>query len=253
MRIIAASILAFSICSGDLLARQGGYVKCEGGASWSSKTNIDLKIGPEDWDEAIEGYSSRLGTSPLFAIALGYDFCDLVSLEVSGTWRPHFRYIKHQTSVATLGSKVRYFDLSSKAFMANGYLHGAGFGDWLVFGSSYCRINPFIFGGVGVAYNQMTAFHSVSLDLPNDVFSTAPDKENSSFAWQAGAGIDLEMCFCTIGVGWRYFDAGRFKSQDYFPVANFSASAGEISGIRVDPWRGRLKANEFFVEVRFPL
>ena len=75
---------------------------------------------------------------------------------------------------------------------------------------------------------------------------TVPGGTKSNFAWQAGAGISLELTKqLAIDIGYRYFDAGRIETD---------AGNAIVGGVVVGPYsgaKGDLAAHEFVGSVRF--
>lgn len=227
------------------------YVGVEFGRFWSQKSTINVSIPP--WDQAEEGYNSSLNSSSFYGCIFGYHFIKALRAEVSFFCCPDFNYKKKQEPTSSLGRKIRKFDLSNNSVLFNGYLHGSGF--FCFFDKNYCgvKIDPFITGGLGVAYNWISSFRSESLKYPGEVFSMVPDRKNSSIAWQVGAGLDFQFSCMILSLGYRYLDAGSFKSNNYTlddpELENISPS---FQGVIVSNWKGKLRADGFFVAMRFP-
>ncbi|MBA2653464.1 MAG: outer membrane beta-barrel protein [Gammaproteobacteria bacterium] len=230
------------------------YFKLETGCSHSRYT--DINVDPRIWDAAIQGYGNDLGCSEFYGAAIGYQINPLLGADFSVIRRPSFEYQKFQTPPSAdtpnfLGTKTRYFDFQDTSIMFNLTLYAAGLSDCLTLhvGRS-AFIQPFIGAGLGIAYNTVENFHSVLGDDPNaflaPVSSIMLEETKSAFAWQLNAGLELVSGQnWHAGVGYRYFDGGRFNSNDF--VIN------EILSQKVSPWQGDFRSNEGFVFLKYAI
>ncbi len=68
----------------------------------------------------------------------------------------------------------------------------------------------------------------------------------NSFSWQGSLGLNFRpaQSHLSVDIGYRYFDGGKFEG----PSLVYTNSAGWLSA---PPWRGRLKANQGFVEFKY--
>ena len=70
---------------------------------------------------------------------------------------------------------------------------------------------PYLNLGVGAAYT----------DTSYKRFSTYKRKDDTSFAWNGGAGIGLNLTRAwSFDLGYRYIDSGKFKAYDSISVRN---------------------------------
>lgn len=222
------------------------------GVGGSFSRCADICTDPAFWDPAVEGYNAKLGRSEMYTVGLGYAVCPMFRGTFEASFRPSFKYCKFQTGldkgqINFLGDKTRIFNLSNASLMFNGYLFGGGltpYLDWNL-GCNFCA-QPYIGAGVGVSYNKMRNFHSVTtepiqtLDLTNYVIGSAMSPNTvRSFSWQFIAGFEVaRTSLCSLDIGYRYFDGGKIRSNNWtFATLETTAPA----------WRGKLRANEFFV------
>lgn len=224
------------------------YVKLGSGGSYSMNTG--LKPNLLIWDASPQGYNADVGHTALYSAAFGYQISPLISGDVQYIYRPSYDYQRFQTSSSTdtvsfEGNKTRYFDLHSNSLMVNAYLHGRGYSDRLnrALGRGFF-VEPFIGGGLGVAFNTVSNFHSLSQSPAADnigpVVSMMVDHERTSLAYQFSAGLSFyhDTNF-NLGVGYRYYNGGTFTSENYLTDQQ----------VTVSPWNGLIQANEFFIDL----
>lgn len=224
------------------------FLEFGAGVSWSNNANINTD--PSRWDPAPEGYNSTLGTVPLYTAGIGYTINPLVSVDASYTFRGIYKYNKHQGSIVSnvtnpLGNRTRYFDLNSNALMFNGTLYGQGLSDRLVYEmNGFGLIQPIIGGGIGVSYNTISNFHTV-LDSSSSVTSAMQDVTKASFSWQLNAGLELKKDRFRFDVGYRYFNAGSFVSNNAL-TTRINAAGTPITTLTIPAWSSTLSANEIY-------
>jgi opacity protein-like surface antigen len=223
------------------------YINVETGQSYSLPAGLDVDIA-SGWDPSPQGYNSSLHNSALYGTGIGYIVNPLVRVELDVDHRGSFEYQKLQTSGAALGGKTRYFDLSNTTIMANLYLDGGGLSNDLIYRSNSFAIEPFVNAGIGVAFNTVSDFHSVQTNS-SSVFSMMSDKTSNALAYQLGAGFMFETAHqVDIGLGYRYLDAGRFSTNNYLLD---NPDTGGSGGLAVTPWKGNLKTNEVYANLRY--
>jgi opacity protein-like surface antigen len=230
--------------------KQSAYIKLGSGGSYSMNSNISPNSAY--WDVSPQGYDGNIGSTAIYSAAFGYNYSKLISADIEYIYRPSYTYSKYQTStnassVNFSGNKTRYFDLQSNSLMANLYLHGQGVSDKMKLDVSRgFSIEPFVGAGIGVAFNTMSNFHSVSVVTPTGasgpVVSMLADNLRTSFAWQLSAGINLynDTNF-NLGAGYRYYNAGTMSSNNYWTDWQLVA----------EPWKTKMQANEFFVTLAY--
>lgn len=209
------------------------------GTGISYSQSADIYADPTYWDASPQGYNSSVDHSVLYTAGVGAQITPALSVVIDGSMRPGFSYERYQTSNANntpgfLGDKTRYFELENTSLMVDAYLQGKGLSDHLYYNLGHnMGVQPIASVGVGVAYNTVTNFHSVT---GNTASSIMPDKTTSSFAWKASVGLQLTLCpKVDIAASYQYFDGGDFQSNNYIV---------DSSRLVVTPWKGKLKANE---------
>lgn len=233
------------------------------GISFSKQAKIFAN--PVVWDPAFEGYNGKLHQTAQYAVGFGYQFTQLISLNIEGTYRPSFKYRKFQTSSANgtplaTSQKTRKFDLSNRSLMANVTLSGQGINFYTHLGSN-AILQPFIGAGIGISNNQTSNFHSVltSQNIAGfglkDISVMGNDiKNKTNFAWQLEGGF--EMLYCQklgIELGYRYFNSGKFKTTDHIipGAVPFLPAPYAIGGVQTFPWIGKLMTHELFVKLKY--
>lgn len=247
------SNISFAGTMGDIkscpdLSCMPWFLEFGSGISWSNNANITAD--PIRWNPSPDGYNSRLGTVPLYTAGIGYIINPLISADVNYTFRGIYKYKKHQVSTESnvqnpLGNRTRYFNLNSNALMFNVTLYGQGLSDRLTYEmDSFGVIQPIIGGGVGVSYNTMSNFHMV-LDSNSAVTSVMQDYTKSSFSWQLNAGLEWKKDRFSFDLGYRYFNAGSFKSNNAL-ITRTNDAGTPITTNTIPAWSSTLSANEIY-------
>ncbi|MDZ4123912.1 MAG: hypothetical protein U1E02_07010, partial [Hydrogenophaga sp.] len=260
--------MALSICGASLIAHEHSFNNffLKAGVGGSFSRDADICVDSRQWNRASEGYTASVGKSELYTVAAGYTFNKLFSTECEVTVRPSFRYQKFQTplaastfSFAGLTPRTRFFRLSNTAIMANLYCKGAGVADKLAW--KFCDddwlLQPVLGAGLGISYTNLYDFHTVFCDEANiinlnglitrRVASVELPYTNRSLSGQVMVGFELTYENFLAYVGYRYFNGGSFKSNNYLTSRNASTD-GTHAGTSV-PWKGKLRAHEFVVNI----
>ena len=248
-------ILNFSAFSGTMGTspefKPSLYFKVGSGGSYSMNSHIqfndsNLNNWPANWMFANEGYNHDVGDTALYAAAIGYDYSPLLSFDIDYIYRPSFNYNVYQTPTpstvaANNPPKERFFDLQSNSLMVNVYFHGKGLNDQLNWNTNYgFNVEPFIGGGLGVAFNTVSNFHSLSSG--GNMMSYVPDMLRTSLAWQFSGGLNLyNDSHFNLGAGYRYYNGDKFSSNDYVVNTTNQSFA----------WKGIIQANEFFINLGY--
>jgi len=260
--------MALCMCGASLIAHEHSsnnfYLKAGVGGSFSRDAGIC--VDNRQWNRASEGYTASVCDSELYTVAAGYIFNKLVSAECEVTVRPSFSYQKFQTPVSAstfsfvgLIPRTRFFRLSNTAIMANFYVRGAGVADRLAW--EFCDggwlLQPVLGVGLGISYNNLYDFHTVFCNEANiinlnglitrRVASVELPYTSRSLSGQVMIGCELVHENFSGYVGYRYFNGGTFKSNNYLTSRNASTD-GTHAGTSV-PWKGKLRAHEFVVNL----
>ncbi len=253
---ILASALIFgaSAFAAELdTATNPAYLNLQLGYSFSLPAQMDVSsspaIGGGFWDPSPQGYDSRVGSTAIYGLGFGYYVNPLISLELNYTDRPNYSYSKFQSQTSSTSAKTRDFDLESQDVMLNSVYHLAAIATGL---------KPFINVGIGAARNTVSNFHSVSATTPGYVFSMMNNNTVTSFAAQAGVGLDFDATSrLAFKVGYQFFYGGEFKSNDYVvddpdnlhPIPPNPAPGGTV----VPSWTGIILANEVYAGLTYLL
>lgn len=233
------------------------YLKLGTGVSFSKKAQVHAPSSI--WDPAVQGYNDDLESAPIIMAGLGCDIGKLISTDISFYYRPGFKYRKFQTAIPNantpgfLGNKTRRFNLDVLTAMWNVSLNGRGC-DYLSWncgclaGSFY----PVIGGGIGISRFKIFNFRSTGLPPVDNDGLPAFASENEytvryHFSYQVSVGLEYNHCdIWALSIGYRWFDAGKFKGPRYIRTAN-----GDAHDIGPHEWEMRLRANEVFIEAKF--
>lgn len=235
------------------------YFGIEGGYSSSLSSNLDVNETQSTpthgvWDHPLEGWNTKMGSQLEYGLAVGYNVCDLVSLELLYNNRPSFNYVKGQTVPnSSLGDRTRYFDLANQTLMINGVFHMAAMLDVLQNFKTKTNLEPFVDVGMGLAKNTISNFHTIS--TTGAIYSKMLDKTSYSLAAQVGIGIDYDFTKnWSMKAGYRFVFGGKFNTQDYItddPGSRHTSVPG--SGTIEYPWSGKLRTNEVYLSVNYTM
>ncbi len=233
---------------------------------------VDMCVSTSDgsyWQEVPEGYDSDLGKTGFIEYGLGYEWCNWLSFMATGQYRNTMNYSIQQTEIPVLtflenGTEMiisdtgcRFFDLDATTFMFSALFdltNLCGCEDW--------ALGVLIGGGVGFTHFDLFNFHLkldsevIEIDpaflppitLPTRVRDTMFSTSNNCFAAQAMIGLQYTTCdWFKIGVGYRFFHGGHFCTNDF--VTNSRSAEGNDLTHVVDPWQGRLQANEVYLNL----
>lgn len=232
------------------------YFKVGSGGSYSMPAGIN-NPDPTYWDATPQGYNGDVGQSALYSAAIGYNFSKLISSDFEFIYRPNFNYAKFQTSdaVSTVefnGDKTRIFDLQSNSVMWNVYLHGKGYSDALNYQVyNDISVEPFVGGGIGVAFNTVSNFHSETTS--GNPTAIMLDNSMTSLAWQFSAGLNFyNTGNFNLAAGYRYYNGEQFTSNSY--TINTDTTNNVVEGpLNLPQWSGTIQANEFFIQLGYKI
>lgn len=234
------------------------YLKLGSGASFA--LDADVSAPTAFWSPAIEGYNANLGVRPIAEVGFGYEFSNLLSAELSLSYRPQYEYRKKQTvtpdstTPASFTSITRQFDLDVGNLMFSIFLSGRGFDclNWSL-GCIPGSIYPILGGGVGVGRLLINNFRGINLPAvsPSDPFPAFSSENQYTVryrpVYQVMAGLEYRYCDkWAVSVGYRWLDYGRFKGPRFVRIAD-----GTALDTTDNEWRIRFAANEAFVEFKW--
>lgn len=79
---------------------------------------------------------------------------------------------------------------------------------------------PYVKGGIGASYNQMSQIHNIDIPVGDHALSFdsfIQGKSVTSFSWDAGLGVDYYFNNrLSIGLGYRFVDAGQLASSNIY-------------------------------------
>lgn len=233
------------------------YLKLDSGVSFARELKVTAPLG--FWDTSQQGYNDKIGNRPILGLGVGYEFSKLLSLDLTLSFRPQYKYRKFQIPIpgtaapGFLGTKTREFDLDIGTLMLSGYVSGRGWDllCWQLGDSG--TIYPIIGGGIGISRVAISNFRAFGLPPVDAAIDPIPSFGSSSdyaarycFCYQLSAGLEYRYCDAwAIGVGYRWFDLMKFKGPRFLR---------DPSGVALDigPNEMRLKfaAHELYVEFK---
>ena len=227
------------------------------GASFSNAASINYHPNYNIWPVA--NYDSSLGTVPLYMAGIGYKVSPLFKVDGSYSYRGQYRYSKHferlnNPSGVSLQPNTRSFNLNANSLLFSGTFYLKGLESFYptlpkIFVNnlgSFGTVQPIIGGGIGVSYNTVTNFQTIT-DNTNWITNVKQDKTLASFAWQLNAGVDWQISErFSFDIGYRYFNAGRFNSSDACDSRLNSSNGDYVTPAWSPNWQATLSANEVY-------
>jgi len=226
------------------------YIKVGSGISFAESAHVHASSSA--WNPAVQGYNAKLGDAAMGEFAIGYEFMDLVDLEVSISNRSTFKYRKFQTPVGGGDSYKREFDLSVTPVLFSANFIGENI-PCLSYDLACGKIYPTLGVGVGYSHLLITNFRTTGLSPSGASFpflSFANEnqytlRKNFTYALFVGLEYNFNECFA-IGTGYRWLDAGSFKGPRFIRTA----SGGAVD-VRHEEWKMRFRSNEWFIELKY--
>ena len=249
------SSIACAGTMGSIPEPQRFYIEIGSGISFANQANPSVDLAY--WSASTQGYNNSLKPKPLYTAGLGYTINDGLNIDVNYTFRGLYAYSKFQSGVSPssvqnpLGARIRYMNLSSNAALFNASLDGGIYPALVYAMGNHGSIQPFVGAGLGVSYNTFSNFHTILASSSDDIVvntsiatSAIPDQTKASLAYQFNAGLEWKYERFSFDVGYRYFNAGQYTSNNYLLT---SMSTGTpVTTTVSSPWTGTLSANELF-------
>lgn len=194
---LLSALLGLTLTSA-VSADEGFYVSVSGGPNWVNQNNhkhvkVDFKTG-----YFVGG-------------AIGYQWCNNISVEGEFTYRHNqldkvrFSNKKCHESQTNWHNFRKDRDLESYAVMANVRY------DWAL--ECMCFM-PYIKAGIGYGNTKFRTKHD-DFDACGNLFHCRKSHDQSSFAYQAGAGITIPDIFCNthLDIGYNYWSTTQNKGH----------------------------------------
>lgn len=190
-----------------------------------------------------------------YTFSLGYKFNNLITAMLEAGFRfGNIRCIDAEKFSLNLKA-------SNTSILGDLYFYGEGMSKYLVLYFNDCfKLQPFIGTGLGISINKtenfftklnnnngcIDYFESIKL---NGADCVSPKSRKCSWAAQLLMGVELSYNFFALGTGYRYFDGGRFKQNNYIVSRNIN----DNMFILVDtiPFTGNFRAHELFFYFNF--
>ena len=258
---ISNSLIAFQINAGEMglaaTCPSTGctpyFVEVGAGFSFSQPTHVSVDLGI--WNPSPQGYNNSMQNAALYMAGIGYTVNPWFNFDFSATYRGAYKYSQFQshdpTDVANpLPARTRFFDVSSNAVMFNGTIDVQSLSDhlaWTTNGKGF--IQPFIGAGIGASYNTVSNFHTI-LTASQNATSVMSDNTKASLAYQFNAGLEWVYQRFSLDAGYRYFNGGNYKSNDFLATRVDGITGEPLHTIAIPAWSGTFSANEVFLTAK---
>lgn len=236
---------------GDTLPAYPWFASIGTGYSWTNLPGID-NPDPAQWDYASQGYDAPIGNRGFYTFAIGKQVHNYVDVSLSYLAHENFNYQQFQSGTSstpdfTGNQRTRYFTLNNRALLINGFLHPAR--SWAQFINF--ELMPYVGAGIGYANNKVDNFYTIGNTTVSGVAIGSTDSigdpnSKNSFAWQGTIALSIrpQQSHFSLNTGYRYFDGGSFDGA----TSIYTNANGYVNA---DPWTGRVKANQVFVELQY--
>lgn len=231
------------------------YLGAEGGYSVSNGVNfrpqqsedcveVEGLIGC--WLNTHQSFRATIDNSPEFGGKIGYHLNSLLDLDVAYNQRNNFRWSKDfpgdfsgapNTSPASRNRTIN--TIKNRTLMA----------DVTLVPTLFCScLQPFVSGGIGIAWNTLGDL--LSTNLVNGSTAIITGDTNHSFAWQLAGGLNIPLNkHWFFDLGYRYLDMGTFRSgtRDIFLNSSSQTINQPIAYLEGK----HVSTNEFFAGVNY--
>ncbi|MCC5791253.1 MAG: outer membrane beta-barrel protein [Legionellaceae bacterium] len=264
-RWLASSIILCCAVSTPVVAGTDGSVQSPsapwylvGSAGYSATRDANIRVDPQVWDQAVQGYSDKLGSAAALAFGVGTQLSPCLRMDLRGEHRGDYKYSRYQ--VGTVGTpgftgeeRIRRFKASSNTLMLSGYVDLGHASEHLRWQAAHLSIQPFIGAGIGANYLKVHDFHTLGPVYDalgrRIVASMNSSSTGTEFAWHGTLGLSAQINQrTTFAIGYNYFDGGNLPFPNY--IDGSTSPPDNRDGTTVTAWRGKLRANEVFAELR---
>lgn len=233
-----------------------------GSAGYSNSRDANITVNPLIWDNAVQGYSDSLGSTAALAFGVGTYLTPALRIDARGERRGDYSYSRVQTGIDTGtpgftgDSRVRRFKVLSEAVMVSGWLDIGQLSNHFLWQAGHFSIQPFVGAGIGANYMKVHDFHTIGAGFGTlgyrRVASINASSTGTKFAWHAAAGLSSQITErATLSIGYNYFDGGDLPFPNYIDSSTSSPDAPlGRNGVLLAAWKGKLRANEAFAELR---
>ena len=195
----------------------GWYLRGDVGVGASNFDSVELRpsnIIPTGYVQ--DGYA--MADQAFAGGGVGYQFNNFFRADVTGEYRGggHLSFSDKYPGVYNAGTEyetpghgINLYGgkLSTIVVMANGAFD---LGNWY-------GVTPYVTGGVGSAFHQISGFTDIGAGTATGGFGTAKTKYSSSFAWAVGAGFSFDVTQqFKVDVGYRFINLGSAKSAPVY-------------------------------------
>lgn len=215
LTITALAILSLPITASATQGRPGGYASIFLGGNMLDDTDVTT----DEYYDSVITFNDRIESNPGVYVGgtAGYDF-GLIRLEgeLSYRWNEMDSIKDRETGVKYGGVEG---DIGVFACMANAFLD--------MHNSS--PVTPYLGGGIGLA----TIYISDTYGTDSDGFRRTlySEDDESVFAYQAGAGLDIALNRQTsIDIGYRYFETEKASfTSDWYQSKDFKLQSHSVA------------------------
>lgn len=193
-------------------------------------------------------FHGDIGSAGMLGGFIGYHVTDTLGVSLNYDYRDQYNWEVLSRKGTELGSTETYkADISIQTLLVNLVLNANG---------SWNGFTPYVNAGIGAAFNRLGNFNNASVSspgsshIPTNVFNyTSADNSTTSFAWDAGVGIDYALTNKThLTLGYRFVDAGKLSSS-----SNFTETVSGRSSTITPFITNHVLLNEFVAGLRWEL
>lgn len=218
------------------------YFQLNTGWSWAQNPKMqdtqpsspDCLLQPATSGAPCNGQLDKLGSSGIIGGGIGYKLPMGFRVDLTYNYRGGYDLRGSDPAGTTFDPKT-----TASTGMVNGYYD-------LPFKIGE-RVTPYVGGGVGRSRNKV---NNINWSDPPNFAGQVPGGSKNSTAWQLTLGADVRITRnWVIDVGYRYVDLGKLSTNAGPATGGQPFNANNFT----TPLEGKLKANEFLLNVRYEL
>lgn len=180
-------------------------VEVGGGLYLRGDVGVKIYADPSVTFNNTDYVRNRIDTTATIGGGIGYKFNNWLRADITGDYEPPAGFHGHLICVACAGGGFsdEFAKIAATTVLANAYVD---LGNWAGF-------TPYIGGGVGAAFVQVSNYHFVN---PNGTTGVVGGNGQWNFAWAAMAGVSYDLTpSLALDLNYRYLSLGEVDTKPF--------------------------------------